>query len=1332
MGRDERSGRRAARVQASTLRQSGRTETSEGSEEAADYVTEIPNTTSSAGGRSKPTRRRDRKENADGLTLREKKLAIGGGGHRRGGRRDRHSSSNHRGRRGGLDESAATVLSEAPTPGAVRMTHPDRQTDSDGDFTTKSKSESFHLKFSDDNLPVANEAQVEAELAIEDDEEYLKEAEKEAKKKFLAGITPADEFDKEADDAKQRRKYLIVGGIVLLVVIVGVVIAVLVGGGGGGGSDEEPPDPTSSPTITVDPEFSSDICEDAIQIFPQSETLRIGTTNAATSDDGLQLCGDLRSNGIGVWYFMEGTGEIINANTCNEDNTLDTQLSIFFGDDCNSLKCMEGNDQRTTCASDGSQLYFRAEVGTRYYIFVHGNRFDQGIFSLSLEPEENNSQCANARRFELLEFSESPEIGLFGTTKFADDNDNTGDFAPPQCDDVQITAPGVWYVFESDIDMFLQAQIHDMTGRVNVYTGSCLGLECVTASDVGMAMWTATVGTQYFIFVHGTGVRVGDFALVISPGGVLTRDPDAPPNYRCTFAEPLSFTSSGDPIGLDSSTVEGVVPTNLNIQSCGDGVIITSKSLWYAVNGTGNGLLVSTCDTTSGFDTQLSVFQGSCDGNLICVDGGDQNCNDQSAVAWKSEIGTTYYILVHGANGRVGDFNLTLEEIPLSSSAECDNARVIPLDGVTQLGTTAGTMIQNVIACQDVGEIFDGSVWYSVLGTGKQLIASTCDTLNDDNPSIVEIYTGSCNSLGCEATKTVHTCGQQMSVTWTSVEAQPYYIRIYGTATEDTGDFILSVNELDDNYNCPSVANSDPIVVGSTTIDSTRFVLDDNSPTEDSRTYLGSWHRVENDQEEDGMVSASVCSDITNIDVTLIVFAGTDCGTLTLIVVNDGQSCGAGSSVSWSATAGAVYYILVVGTGPNDIGNYELTIGVENNVCEHAIVVDTTGTVITGSTEFATQADDDLECFETAIPILGPSLWYAVVGTESVLEVTTCHPETNIDTRLSVYEGRTDGPSGSACQSLTCIAGNDNADGCGVQSMTRWFARENVVYYILVQGLSVGAFGLSVSPSSNGRCDAALRLPLDGSSVFGDMSTIPDSERVSTSHCSAESLPLLWYSLTGVGGQVTVDACGFNDDGNNGGGGGSASVPASQLSVSSGTCDDHTCFGMVSFCSATFPTRVGEEYHIAVVNDGMSRIELNADVTHDSCQTAIGPIQVGDTIRGTTAGATIDDLEDCDEIRNRGAGVFYKLIGTGGFITAHTCSIFTNFSTQLTLYEGSDIDGGNGNDDDCINTAQCILSREGNCDTNSWMMFATEINKTYYIRVSGVGDSSGNFVLAIN
>jgi hypothetical protein len=79
-------------------------------------------------------------------------------------------------------------------------------------------------------------------------------------------------------------------------------------------------------------------------------------------------------------------------------------------------------------------------------------------------------------------------------------------------------------------------------------------------------------------------------------------------------------------------------------------------------------------------------------------------------------------------------------------------------------------------------------------------------------------------------------------------------------------------------------------------------------------------------------------------------------------------------------------------------------------------------------------------------------------GSGAALTVDTCR-ETNFDTKISVY-------TGSSCDALECVAGND--DACGLQSSITWNSEIGRRYWILVHGwktYGIGNFGLTFSGS---------------------------------------------------------------------------------------------------------------------------------------------------------------------------------------------------------------------------------------------------------------------------
>jgi hypothetical protein len=74
--------------------------------------------------------------------------------------------------------------------------------------------------------------------------------------------------------------------------------------------------------------------------------------------------------------------------------------------------------------------------------------------------------------------------------------------------------------------------------------------------------------------------------------------------------------------------------------------------------------MLSTCSdgTTTNFDTQISVYAGSCDA-LQCLTGNDDSlCGLSSAALFFGEQDVTYHVRVHGFDQSTGDFGLTVEE----------------------------------------------------------------------------------------------------------------------------------------------------------------------------------------------------------------------------------------------------------------------------------------------------------------------------------------------------------------------------------------------------------------------------------------------------------------------------------------------------------------------------------------------------------------------------------------------------------------------------------------------------------------------------------------------
>jgi len=98
----------------------------------------------------------------------------------------------------------------------------------------------------------------------------------------------------------------------------------------------------------------------------------------------------------GLWYTVTGTGNIMHANTCDEETDFDTQIHVFSGS-CDALECVEANDDWFYVNDAGEAIYqcglfdlasgleWCSNAGQTYYIFVNGYESNEGNFGLHVE-----------------------------------------------------------------------------------------------------------------------------------------------------------------------------------------------------------------------------------------------------------------------------------------------------------------------------------------------------------------------------------------------------------------------------------------------------------------------------------------------------------------------------------------------------------------------------------------------------------------------------------------------------------------------------------------------------------------------------------------------------------------------------------------------------------------------------------------------------------------------------------------------------------------------------------------------------------------------------------
>jgi hypothetical protein len=181
-------------------------------------------------------------------------------------------------------------------------------------------------------------------------------------------------------------------------------------------------------------------------------------------------------------------------------------------------------------------------------------------------------------------------------------------------------------------------------------------------------------------------------------------------------------------------------------------------------------------------------------------------------------------------------------------------------------------------------------------------------------------------------------------------------------------------------------------------------------------------------------VTLATCG--TTLDTYISVYTGDCGGPYTEVAFND-DFCAPGSQLTFSATTGVTYRILVRNFGTfTPAGSFNLNVNCvippANDDCANATPL-TCGGTQAGSTDGATAGPGEA----------APGVWYTIVGDGSTISVSNCG-NASFDSVIEVYTG--------ACGDQTLVTSND--DACGAQSTASWLSTTGVTYYVLVRGFS--------------------------------------------------------------------------------------------------------------------------------------------------------------------------------------------------------------------------------------------------------------------------------------
>lgn len=252
---------------------------------------------------------------------------------------------------------------------------------------------------------------------------------------------------------------------------------------------------------------------------------------------------------------------------------------------------------------------------------------------------QSADRCQNAQSIQCGD-------ALQGTTVGA-----TSDWAPT-CSFTH-NSPGVWYQFigANTYVTLSTCGAANFDTRITVFEGDCGTMTCkawnndspICGNNNSQVSFLAAPGQQYFILVNGHQNSAGNFTLSMTCSAPMAL------NNHCQGAAPLSC---GD-IALGSTINATVSQPSISPSP------ISGRGVWYFFEGTGARVTASTCSPTTNFDTRISVFSGVC-GSFQFVTENDNHCGNQAQTSFDSQPGKKYFMLVHGANQEMGNFEISL------------------------------------------------------------------------------------------------------------------------------------------------------------------------------------------------------------------------------------------------------------------------------------------------------------------------------------------------------------------------------------------------------------------------------------------------------------------------------------------------------------------------------------------------------------------------------------------------------------------------------------------------------------------------------------------------
>jgi hypothetical protein len=415
--------------------------------------------------------------------------------------------------------------------------------------------------------------------------------------------------------------------------------------------------------------------------------------------------------------------------------------------------------------------------------------------------------------------------------------------------------PGVWYSITGDgttVTATTCSPNTPMDTKLLVYCGpDCDNLFCVTGNDddgvcsapgFDPPFWRSTAsfctvpGQTYWIFVMGFGGSQGDFELILSSDG-----------FACSGAarcEPIviecakgdvsegefeSGSGCGVPVDFFNGGCNSVPEVYSNIECgqtvCGSGEFdgFTRDTDWYLLNLTGPTEITWTMQD-SAFDWVIFIIDLTPGCGGLGIVSFATGLAGVSGSATGIVGGTGTYALFVGPNFTQTvacpsgyRATVTCAEAVLPKNDECSGAIALEVPSST-LGSNQGSLPDpGAFTCVTGGG--GPGVWYSIVGDGTTITATTCSP-NTPMDTKLLVYCGpDCDNLFCvTGNDDDGVCSEpgfsppfwRSTASFCTTAGQTYWIFVMGFGGSQ-GDFELILSS--DGFACDGAAACEPIVV---------------------------------------------------------------------------------------------------------------------------------------------------------------------------------------------------------------------------------------------------------------------------------------------------------------------------------------------------------------------------------------------------------------------------------------------------------------------------------------------------------------------------------------